>query len=108
MLTENGYRIIATDSADDALQVLLDGAAVDLLVSDVVMPGLDGFALASEAKRLQPSLRVSPYQRPRRPRAVAGRAQAGSPVTQAVSNEGASRRGQRRAVRALPGKLTCY
>jgi two-component system cell cycle sensor histidine kinase/response regulator CckA len=40
------------------LRYLLAGTAVDLLLADVVMPGLDGFALASKAKRLRPSLRV--------------------------------------------------
>src|SRR5690242_18325489 len=58
MLTEHGYRVIAVASAHEALRALFTGAAVDLLVADVVMPGLDGFALANEAKRLRPDLRV--------------------------------------------------
>jgi CheY-like chemotaxis protein len=57
-LTDGGYRIITAGMAEEALRVLLAGTAVDLLVTDVLMPGLDGFALACKAKRLRPSLRV--------------------------------------------------
>jgi signal transduction histidine kinase/CheY-like chemotaxis protein len=54
-----GYRVIATDSAHEALAVLQEGTHVDLLFSDVVMPGgIDGFALVEQAGILRPGLRV--------------------------------------------------
>jgi DNA-binding NtrC family response regulator len=58
MLTRHGYRVISAASADDAMRVFSDGAAIDLLVTDVVMPHRDGVALANDAKRLRPGLRV--------------------------------------------------
>ena len=58
MLTEGGYRVISAATPEQALRVLFDGTAIDLLVTDIIMPGLDGFALANEVKRLRPSARV--------------------------------------------------
>ncbi|MEM7211530.1 MAG: ATP-binding protein [Pseudomonadota bacterium] len=54
-----GYRVIEAESAEDAMVVLSEGAEdVDVLVSDVVMPGMDGPTFASKARELRPDLRV--------------------------------------------------
>jgi CheY-like chemotaxis protein len=54
-----GYRTLTANGGAQALAVLRSGTAVDLLFSDVVMPGsLDGYRLAEEARRLRPGLRV--------------------------------------------------
>jgi len=45
-LSNRGYRVIQCDSGDTALGVLDAGHAVDVVVTDIVMPGLDGLALA--------------------------------------------------------------
>ncbi|MFL5274876.1 MAG: PAS domain S-box protein [Myxococcales bacterium] len=58
-LRAGGYRVVVAASGRDALR--LDAAAVagvQLLVTDVVMPGIDGRALADELRRGHPSLRV--------------------------------------------------
>ena len=54
-----GYRVIEAESAEDAI-VLLESAPddVDVLVSDVVMPGMDGPTFATKARKLRPDLRV--------------------------------------------------
>lgn len=45
-LRENGYRVLEANDAPEALAVLTSGPAVDLVISDVRLPGdLDGFAL---------------------------------------------------------------
>ncbi|HYE50185.1 MAG TPA: ATP-binding protein [Azospirillaceae bacterium] len=59
MLEEMGCTVAAVDSADGALSVLRRGDPLDLLFSDVVMPGqLNGVDLARAAARLRPGLPV--------------------------------------------------
>ena len=54
-----GYRVIEAESAEDAMIVLSEGIEdVDVLVSDVMMPGMDGPTFASKARELRPDLRV--------------------------------------------------
>lgn len=57
-LTEFGYRTEVADSAEAALAVLRDGRPIDLLFTDLILPGaLDGRDLARAARRLRPGLR---------------------------------------------------
>ncbi|MEM7057181.1 MAG: ATP-binding protein [Pseudomonadota bacterium] len=54
-----GYRVIEAESAEDAMELLNEGGEnIDVLVSDVVMPGMDGPTFASKARQLRPDLRV--------------------------------------------------
>jgi CheY-like chemotaxis protein len=54
-----GYRVERAASADEALPVLESSTRIDLLFSDVVMPGrLSGVDLAREARRLRSGLPV--------------------------------------------------
>lgn len=56
---ELGYTVLAAADGETALEVLRDSPGVDLLFTDVVMPGgMMGSALADEAKRLYPNIRV--------------------------------------------------
>ncbi len=45
VLKAAGYRVVAAGSADEAMGVLGSGLRVDILVTDVEMPGRDGFQL---------------------------------------------------------------
>lgn len=59
LLSDYGYKVLAAANGEEALSLLERTARVDLLFTDIVMPGdLDGFALAREAKRRRPELRV--------------------------------------------------
>jgi nitrogen-specific signal transduction histidine kinase len=54
-----GYRVIIAHNAPAALDVLRGSEAVDLLFTDVVMPGgMFGTELAREAARLRPGLKI--------------------------------------------------
>jgi CheY-like chemotaxis protein len=54
-----GYRTFAASSAVDALKIIDEGEAIDLLFTDVIMPGpINGRQLAAEALNRRPSLRV--------------------------------------------------
>ena len=57
-LARLGYRCLAAESAEEALTVLRSKEAVDLLVTDVVMPGMSGGSLGEHLERERPSLPV--------------------------------------------------
>ncbi len=46
ILEQNGYNILRASSAEEALQILLKNK-IDLLLTDVIMPDIDGFELSS-------------------------------------------------------------
>ncbi|MDE2486385.1 MAG: response regulator [Alphaproteobacteria bacterium] len=59
VLRELGYTVIEAENAAAALSALDQNPAVDLLFTDVVLPGgLHGRRLADEARRRRPALRV--------------------------------------------------
>jgi CheY-like chemotaxis protein len=58
-LREAGFRVLAAPDGQEALALLQGGARVQVLFSDIVMPGgLNGIELARAARRLRPDLRV--------------------------------------------------
>jgi len=58
-LTRFGYRVIDADSAETALAVLAnEQTPIHLLLTDVVLPGMPGPALACHLRRDRPDLRV--------------------------------------------------
>jgi len=58
-LTLRGYEVFAAASAEEATTFLAQSAdQVDLLISDVVMPGMDGPTFAATARKMRPGLRV--------------------------------------------------
>ncbi|WPB76564.1 PAS domain-containing protein [Archangium violaceum] len=59
MLTELGYRVLKAADGQSALAILQSGISVDLLFTDVVMPGpIRGAELARRARELLPELEV--------------------------------------------------
>jgi signal transduction histidine kinase len=59
ILEQLGYRVLAASDAKEALHVLSDGKHIDLLFTDVVLPGaITGRVLADQAKDMRPGLRV--------------------------------------------------
>jgi len=58
MLEELGYRVIAAEDGAVALDVIQRGEPFDLLVADVVMPGLSGVELVQRARQAGRKLRV--------------------------------------------------
>ncbi len=58
-LAELGYQVIEASDGPSALDILRQRDDIDLLFTDVMMPGgLDGHSLAREAQALRPGLRV--------------------------------------------------
>jgi CheY-like chemotaxis protein len=52
------YRVVAAPNAEAALDLLRSDRTVDLLLTDIVMPGWNGRELAREAGRVRPGLKV--------------------------------------------------
>jgi PAS domain S-box-containing protein len=64
MLADLGYAVIEAGSAEEALRLVREGLAPDLLVTDHLMPGMTGIELAREVRRSRhgtPVLIVSGY-----------------------------------------------
>ena len=57
-LTRHGYKVVTADNGEDALEVLRSGESIDLLITDVVMPGLDGPSMVREARKTWPDLKI--------------------------------------------------
>ena len=58
-LTSRGYKVLTADTGAAALEVMRENQAdIDLVVSDVVMPEMDGPTLLKELRRRKPELRI--------------------------------------------------
>lgn len=56
-LERTGYEVVAVDSGLSAMP-RLETESFDLLLTDIVMPGMDGIELAQEAAKAAPDMRV--------------------------------------------------
>jgi two-component system cell cycle sensor histidine kinase/response regulator CckA len=58
-LRNKGYTVLEADSGEAALDVINNGnAKIDLLISDVVMPGMDGHTLAHLVRHEHPHVKI--------------------------------------------------
>jgi CheY-like chemotaxis protein len=58
MLERAGHRVVEAESAEDAIEVFSTLKSVDLLVTDLQMPGMSGVELFDRLVERLPSLRV--------------------------------------------------
>lgn len=57
VLTQKGYKVFLAENADEALKVL-EKEDIDLLLSDVIMPGMDGYMLANLVQQRFPEIKI--------------------------------------------------
>jgi CheY-like chemotaxis protein len=57
-LAEFGYAVSQAGSGEEALALLQPRPGIDLLISDVRMPGMSGLELVERARERQPGLKV--------------------------------------------------
>lgn len=57
-LVRQGYTVLTAADGEQGLEVLAGDVAIDLLISDVVMPNMDGPAMVAQARRAFPDLPV--------------------------------------------------
>jgi PAS domain S-box-containing protein len=58
VLATQGYRVLSAGSPEEAFAAASRERPIDLMLSDVVMPGMNGFELADRLARQHPGLRV--------------------------------------------------
>lgn len=56
-LEDMGYQVRSAENADAALELLKEGEA-DLLITDILMPGMNGYDLARQAHGRHPAMKV--------------------------------------------------
>ncbi|MGD9649988.1 MAG: response regulator, partial [Dongiaceae bacterium] len=58
-LRNKGYQVLEANSGEAALQLLTEQKPkIDMLITDVMMPGMDGPALIREVRKTMPDIRV--------------------------------------------------
>jgi two-component system cell cycle sensor histidine kinase/response regulator CckA len=57
-LTRHGYTVVTANNGEEALEVIERGDEIALMISDVVMPGMDGPATVREARKSRPHLPI--------------------------------------------------
>jgi signal transduction histidine kinase/CheY-like chemotaxis protein len=58
MLSDLGYKVVEANSGADALRLLRSGDSFDLMITDYLMPGMNGVQLIEHARALAPSMEV--------------------------------------------------
>nr|WP_246104867.1 response regulator [Sphingomonas xanthus] len=57
-LTRHGYKVLTATNGEEALEIVERGDEIALLVSDVVMPLMDGPTMVREARKTRPKLPI--------------------------------------------------
>jgi two-component system cell cycle sensor histidine kinase/response regulator CckA len=57
-LSRSGYRVLAVGTGEEALELSAPLSCIDLLLTDVALPGLSGPALATRLSETRPRLKV--------------------------------------------------
>jgi len=59
VLEELEFAVLEADGSEEALEILKDADKhIDLMMTDVGLPGMDGRELANEARKLRPALPI--------------------------------------------------
>jgi CheY-like chemotaxis protein len=59
VLEELEFKVLEADGSEQALEILNDASKlIDLMMTDVGLPGMDGRELATEARKLRPALPI--------------------------------------------------
>jgi CheY-like chemotaxis protein len=58
MLIDLGYRVLDVGSGEAAMAILVENSKIDILMTDLVMSGMNGVQLAAAARAARPHLSV--------------------------------------------------
>jgi two-component system cell cycle sensor histidine kinase/response regulator CckA len=57
-LTRHGYKVLTANNGEEALEIIAQGDEIALLISDVVMPLMDGPTMVREARKTRPDVPI--------------------------------------------------
>ena len=57
ILSSHGYNVFCAESANKALKIL-EQVPIDILISDIIMPEMDGYQLAAIVKKKYPAIKI--------------------------------------------------
>ena len=57
-LNQNGYQALGSLNANEAYDAMYGGTLFDLIISDIMMPGVDGFAFAKTVRELNQEIPI--------------------------------------------------
>ena len=57
VLSDKGFGVLTANDAYEAVRILAD-RHVDVLFTDIILPGMDGVQLAKQAKLIRPGIKV--------------------------------------------------
>ena len=58
VLSQDGYKVLAASNGEQALDIMRSKEDLDVIVTDLMMPGISGMDVLEEAKRLLPDTPV--------------------------------------------------
>jgi two-component system, cell cycle response regulator CpdR len=58
MLEDLGCEVVTADCGTHALETLATNGRIEVLITDIQMPGMDGYELAAKAKCERPALQI--------------------------------------------------
>ena len=58
ILEKSGYKTVPKPDAESALSVIREGKHIDLVITDLRMPGMGGFELTTILRQISPSLPI--------------------------------------------------
>jgi hypothetical protein len=58
MLTRNGYSVLSADTGENAIKLFRNNPHTNLLLTDVVAPGMSGPMIADQISALKPEIKV--------------------------------------------------
>lgn len=58
MLIRNGYKVLSADTGENAIRLFRNNPDTELLLTDVVAPGMSGPMIADEIAALKPGIKV--------------------------------------------------
>jgi two-component system cell cycle sensor histidine kinase/response regulator CckA len=57
-LTQKGYHVLVADTGENAIRLFKNNSGADLLLADVVAPGMSGPMIADQIAALSPDIKV--------------------------------------------------